>query len=165
MHCAFNELLADATELLTPGTPTNPPTGATMTTTTTAMSAPHQATRSEGTMDAHNRKTYEAITEGRAPRALPWSQFVSFWQEVADDVAHETGDLLAVHLYGHRVVFRRQHDGRVSLDDIERARRLLASTPPDWDRARIITYVHGDGPTTERQSRTISPSGCASITA
>lgn len=118
-------------------------------------------------MNAHNRKTYEAITRGRAPRALEWAQFVSLWQDVADDVEQETGDRLAVHLNGHRVVFRRQHDGLVSLEDIEHARRLLASTPPDRDtgrllvvaiddeRARIITYVRGDGPTTEQQSRTI----------
>ena len=118
-------------------------------------------------MNAHNRKTYEAITRGRAPRALEWSQFVSLWQDVADDVEQETGDRLAVHLNGHRAVFRRQHDGLVSLEDVEHARRLLASTPPDRDtgrllvvaiddeRARIITYVRGDGPTTEQQSRTI----------
>jgi hypothetical protein len=118
-------------------------------------------------VNAHNRKTYEAITQGRAPRALEWAQFVSFWQEAADDVEQETGDRLAVHLNGHRVVFRRQHDGLVSLVDIEHARHLLASTPPDRDsgrlvvvaiddeRARIITYVRGDGPTTEQQSRTI----------
>jgi hypothetical protein len=118
-------------------------------------------------VNAHNRKTYEAITRGRAPRALEWAQFVSLWQDVADDVEQETGDRLAVHLNGHRVVFRRQHDGLVSLEDIEHARRLLASTPPDRDtgrllvvaiddeRARIITYVRGDGPTTEQQSRTI----------
>lgn len=118
-------------------------------------------------MNAHNRKTYEAITRGRAPRALEWAQFVSLWQDVADDVEQETGDRLAVHLNGHRVVFRRQHDGLVSLEDIEHARRLLASTAPDRDtgrllvvaiddeRARIITYVRGDGPTTEQQSRTI----------
>jgi hypothetical protein len=118
-------------------------------------------------VNAHNRKTYEAITRGRAPRALEWAQFVSLWQDVADDVEQETGDRLAVHLNGHRAVFRRQHDGLVSLEDIEQARRLLASTPPDRDtgrllvvaiddeRARIITYVRGDGPTTEQQSRTI----------
>ena len=118
-------------------------------------------------MNAHNRKTYEAITRGRAPRALEWSQFVSLWHDVADDVEQETGDRLAVHLNGHQAVFRRQHDGLVSLEDIEHARRLLASTPPDRDtgrllvvaiddeRARIITYVRGDGPTTEQQSRTI----------
>jgi hypothetical protein len=118
-------------------------------------------------VDAHNRKTYEAITEGRAPRALEWKQFVGFWQEVADDVQQETGDRLAVHLHGHRAVFRRQHDGRVSLEDIEHARRLLASTQPDRDtgrlrvvaiddeRARIITFERGAGPTTEQQSRTI----------
>lgn len=118
-------------------------------------------------MNAHHRKTYEAIIAGRAPRALEWAQFVSFWQDVAGDVEQETGDRLAVHLNGHRTVFRRQHDGRVSLDDIERARRVLASTPPDRDtgwllvvaiddeRARIITYQLGDGPTTEQQSRTI----------
>ena len=118
-------------------------------------------------MNVHHRKTYEAITQGRAPRALEWTQFVNFWQETADDVEPETGDRLAVHLNGHRAVFRRQHDGRVSLDDIERARRLLASTPPDRDtgvllvvaiddeRARIITYQLGDGPTTELRSRKI----------
>jgi len=118
-------------------------------------------------VNAHHRKTYEAITRARAPRALEWTQFVDFWREAADDVEQETGDRLAVHLNGNRAVFRRQHDGRVSLDDIEHARRLLASAPPDRDtgrllvvaiddeRARIITYQLGDGPTTEQQSRTI----------
>jgi hypothetical protein len=118
-------------------------------------------------MDAHNRKTYAALMEGRAPRALEWKQFVSFWQEAADDVQQETGDRLAVHLNGHRVVFRRQHDGLVSLEDVEHARKLLTSTPPDRDtglllvvaiddeRARIITYELGDGPTTEQRSSTV----------
>jgi hypothetical protein len=118
-------------------------------------------------VNAHTRKTYEAITGGRAPRALEWTQFVSFWQEVADDAEPETGDRLAVHLNGHRAVFRRQHDGRVSLEDIESARRLLATAPlrPDTgrlvvvaidsERARLITFELGDGPTTEQDSRTI----------
>ncbi|MGX7678381.1 hypothetical protein ACSMXN_05755 [Jatrophihabitans sp. DSM 45814] len=118
-------------------------------------------------MNAHTRKTYEAITEGRAPRALEWTEFVTFWNDVADDVERESGDRLVVHLNGRREVFRRQHDGRVSLEDIERARHLLAETPPardtgeivvvaiDDEQARIITYELGDGPTTERQSRTI----------
>ena len=118
-------------------------------------------------MDAHNRKTYAALMEGRAPRALEWKQFLTFWQEAADDVEHETGDRLVVHLNGHRVVFRRQHDGLVSLEDVKHARTLLASTPPDRDtgrllvvaiddeRARVIAYELGDGPTTEQRSRTI----------
>jgi hypothetical protein len=118
-------------------------------------------------VNAHTRKTYQAITQGRAPRGLEWVHFVSFWHEVADDVEPETGDRLAVHLHGHRDVFRRQHDGLVSLDDIERARRLLATAPSARDtgeivvvaigaeRARIITFELGDGPTTERASRTI----------
>jgi len=118
-------------------------------------------------VNQHNRKTYEAITAGRAPRALVWTQFAGFWRDVADDVEQESGDRLVVHLNGRRAVFRRQHDGRVSLEDIEHARRLLASTPPDRDtgrllvvaiddeRARIITYQLGDGPTTKQQSRTI----------
>jgi len=95
-------------------------------------------------VNAHHRKTYEAITQGRAPRALEWTQFVSFWQEAADDVEQETGDRLAVHLNGHRVVFRRQHDGRVSLDDIEHARRLLASTPRDRDTGQLLVVAIDD---------------------
>jgi hypothetical protein len=121
----------------------------------------------EDAVNTRIRKTYEAITEGRAPRALEWTQFVSLWQEVADDVEHEKGDRLTVHLNGQRVVFRRQHDGRVSLEDIEQARRLLASSPPardtsrllvvaiDDQRARIINFELGDGPTTEQRSQTI----------
>jgi hypothetical protein len=118
-------------------------------------------------VNAHTRTTYEAITRGRAPRALEWAQFISFWSDVADDVEQETGDRLTVHLHGHRVVFRRRHDGLVSVEDIEQARRLLTSPPPDRDtgrllvvaiddeRARIIIYELGDGPTTARRSRTI----------
>jgi hypothetical protein len=125
-------------------------------------------------VNAHSRRTYEAITEGRAPRALEWTQFVSFWQDVADDVERQSGDRLAVHLHGHRVVFRRQHDGRVSLDDIEQARHLLAATPPDRgpgpllvvaiddERARIITYRRGEGTTTERHSQTIRDTAATS---
>ncbi len=80
-------------------------------------------------MNAHARETYDAITQGRAPRSLSWTEFVSFWDEVADDVEPGTGDQLTVHLNGHRTVFRRQHDGRVSIEDVERARHLLAASP------------------------------------
>jgi hypothetical protein len=93
-------------------------------------------------MNAHIRETYEAITEGRAPRALEWTRCVSFWEEVADEVEPESGGRLAVHLNGHRQVFRRQRDGLVSLEDIEHARHLLASTTP----ATALRSFPGDVP-------------------
>ena len=117
-------------------------------------------------MNAHTRRTYEAITQGRAPRELEWNRFVSFWNEVADDVEQGGGNQLVVHVNGHRQVFRRPHNGLVSLEDIEHARHLLAETPPaadaehlivvtiDATQARLITFDLGDGPTTE-SSRTI----------
>jgi len=80
-------------------------------------------------MTTHADKTYARITGSPAPRDLEWTEFISFWQDRADQVEQETGDRLAVKLNGHREVFRRQHDGRVSIEDIERARHLLAATP------------------------------------
>ena len=53
---------------------------------------------------------------------------------------------------GHREVFRRPHDGRVSIEDVERARHLLAATPEpkgtgallavaiDAEHARILDF-------------------------
>ena len=32
-------------------------------------------------MNAHTRKTYNAITQGRAPRDLEWAQFVTLWRD------------------------------------------------------------------------------------
>jgi hypothetical protein len=118
-------------------------------------------------MNAHTRKTHDAIMQGRAPRDLEWTQFVALWNELADDVQIESGDRLVVHLNGHRDVFHRQHDARVGLQDIERARRLLTEATPELDagqlvvvtidaeRARIIVFGLGDGRTTEDESRTI----------
>ena len=64
----------------------------------------------------------------------------------------EHGDRLSVSLNGHREVFHRPHDGRVSIEDIELARHLLAAKPEDQGEgdlavvtvdakgARILSY-------------------------
>ncbi|WP_427891803.1 hypothetical protein ACQHIV_04125 [Kribbella sp. GL6] len=73
-------------------------------------------------MDGHVRKTYEAILAQPAPRDLLWDRFVTLWRDIADDVEDENGDRLAVKRNGHRVVFHRPHNGRVSIEDVEMAR-------------------------------------------
>lgn len=80
-------------------------------------------------MNSHTRKTLDAIVGHPAPRDLEWTQFVTLWEDIADEVDQESGDRLAVKMNGHREVFHRQHDGRVSLGDIEHARQLLKDTP------------------------------------
>jgi hypothetical protein len=101
-------------------------------------------------MDAHTRKTLEAITGGRAPRELDWKKFETFWRNVADSVENESGDRLAVTLNGHRSVFHRPHDARVTMAEIEQARHLLneaaapSATPDllvlvmDQERTRFV---------------------------
>lgn len=80
-------------------------------------------------MSTHADKTYAKLTGSPAPRNLDWSEFVELWRERADEVEQESGDRLAVKLNGHREVFRRPRDGQVSIEDVERARHLLAATP------------------------------------
>ncbi|MDF0530245.1 hypothetical protein P0W64_07215 [Tsukamurella sp. 8F] len=103
-------------------------------------------------MNAHTRKTYEAILGAPAPRDLEWDRFVTLWSDLADSVSNESGDRLAVQYQGHREVFRRPHDGRVSIEDVERARHLLKSHPEpkgvgtvaavaiDAEKARILVF-------------------------
>lgn len=80
-------------------------------------------------MNGHTRKTYEKIVGEPAPRDLEWDSFVTLWEDIADRVEQESGDRLAVDMNGHREVFRRPHDGIVSIEDVEQARHLLAKTP------------------------------------
>ncbi|MGJ4844422.1 hypothetical protein [Leifsonia sp. Le1] len=80
-------------------------------------------------MSSHTEKTYAKLTGTPAPRDLEWSEFVTFWEARAEETEQESGDRLAVTMNGHREVFRRPHDGRVSIEDVERARHLLAATP------------------------------------
>jgi hypothetical protein len=100
-------------------------------------------------MDARTRATFDAITEGRAPRDLDWKRFEAFWRDVADEVVEEHGDRLSVTMNGHREVFHRPTDARVTLAEIEKARHLLGSveaTPVlellivamDEERARLV---------------------------
>lgn len=80
-------------------------------------------------MPTHAEKIHARLSGSgvRAPRDITWAEFESFWKEVADEVVEEKGDRLAVTMNGHRQVFRRQHDGLVSIEDVELARHLLAA--------------------------------------
>ena len=89
-------------------------------------------------------KTFETLTGTPAPRDLPWDDFVSFWKERADRVEEESGDRLAVDANGHRVVFRRPHDGRVSIEDVEAARHLLRAEPVDKGAGRLLAVAIDD---------------------
>ncbi|GGK43783.1 hypothetical protein [Nocardia camponoti] len=80
-------------------------------------------------MNSHAQKVYDEIVGHPAPRDLEWTRFVSMWKDIADEVKQESGDRLAVKMNGHREVFHRQHDGRVSIGDIEHARQLLRDKP------------------------------------
>ncbi|GAA4398099.1 hypothetical protein [Tsukamurella soli] len=103
-------------------------------------------------MNAHTRKTYTSIVGTPAPRNLAWPKFVTLWEDIADRVEDESGDRLAVDFAGHREVFHRPHDGRVSIEDVERARTLLRSSPDlkgtgtvvavtiDAKQARIVSF-------------------------
>lgn len=95
-------------------------------------------------MDSHTQKTYDAIVGEPAPRDLEWRKFVTLWNDIADDVTNESGDRLSVTMHGHREVFRRPHDGRVSIEDVERARHLLADTPDDKGRGRLLAITVDD---------------------
>ncbi|GAA1481385.1 hypothetical protein GCM10009624_18250 [Gordonia sinesedis] len=80
-------------------------------------------------MNAHTDRVRAELVGSPAPRNLKWRDFDQFWREVADDVTDESGDRLSVSMNGHREVFRRPHNGVVSIEDVERARHLLADTP------------------------------------
>lgn len=86
-------------------------------------------------MNKHTQVTLDRILGSPAPRDLEWTKFVRLWTDIAEEVEQESGDRLAVRMNGHRVVFRRPHDGRVSIEDVEQARHLLRDQPD----------VHGDG--------------------
>lgn len=92
-------------------------------------------------MNSHNRKTRDAILGHPAPRDIEWTQFINMWEDVADDVEQEHGDRLSVSLNGHREVFHRPHNGRVPIEDIERARHLLASTPQDQGEGSLAVVT------------------------
>lgn len=95
-------------------------------------------------MNSHTRKTYDAILGEPAPRDLEWRKFVTLWKDIADAVSNESGDRLSVAMHGHREVFRRPHDGRVSIEDVERARHLLADTPSDKGSGRLLVVTIDD---------------------
>lgn len=92
-------------------------------------------------MNAHTRKTQAAILGSPAPRDLRWAAFVTLWEDLADRVDQESGDRLAVVLNGHREVFRRPHDGLVSIEDVERARHLLAAAPEPKGRGHAVAVA------------------------
>lgn len=76
-------------------------------------------------MSDHASKTRARIEQSPAPRDIEWDHFITMWKNYADKVEQESGDRLAVDMNGHRVVFRRQHDGLVGIEDVERARKLF----------------------------------------
>ena len=92
-------------------------------------------------MDHHIRATYDAILSQPAPRDLDWDRFVTLWKDIADKVTEDPGARLAVDINGHREVFRRPHDGRVSIEDIELARRILAETPDDKGSGHLLVVT------------------------
>ncbi|MFC4376119.1 hypothetical protein ACFO5K_18645 [Nocardia halotolerans] len=103
-------------------------------------------------MNQHTRKTLAAITGHPAPRDIEWAKFITMWEDIADEVEQESGDRLAVKMNGHREVFHRPHDGRVSIGDIEHARQLLKDQPEvkgsgdlfvvamDSEKARVLHF-------------------------
>ena len=95
-------------------------------------------------MSDHPQKTKEAILGHPAPRDIEWKHFITMWENYADKVEQESGDRLAVDMNGHRVVFRRQHDGLVSIEDIERARHLFASHESTEGQGRLFVVTMTD---------------------
>ncbi|RKR76360.1 hypothetical protein [Frondihabitans australicus] len=103
-------------------------------------------------MNAGTRKTFHALLGGKAPRDLSWDKVIDLFEDIADEVHRETSDRVAVTMGGHRTVFHRRHDGRLSLDDIEQARHFIrtADAPGmpvhllvvaiDDERARLVTF-------------------------
>lgn len=78
-------------------------------------------------MSHHPSDTRDRILAAPAPRDIEWTRFIAMWKEFADEVKEESGDRLAVDMNGHREVFRRQKDGLVGIEDVERARHLFRS--------------------------------------
>ena len=98
-------------------------------------------------MTTHTEKTRERILAAPAPRDIEWRDFETMWRDLADRVEQESGDRLAVDFHGHRVVFRREHDGRVGIEDIERARKLLRSGPASTEgegKLLVLTVTNED---------------------
>ncbi|MFD3591519.1 hypothetical protein ACFWU5_02235 [Nocardia sp. NPDC058640] len=103
-------------------------------------------------MNQHTRKTLASIKGHPAPTDIEWTQFITMWEDIADEVEQEHGDRLAVKMNGHREVFHRQHNGRVSIGDIEHARQLLKDHPElkgsgdmfvvamDSEKARVLHF-------------------------
>lgn len=92
-------------------------------------------------MNSKTRKTYTAILGSPAPRDLDWAKFEHLWTDIADKVENESGDRLAVDFHGHREVFHRPHDGRVGIEDIERARHLIKASPELKGSGEIVAVV------------------------
>lgn len=95
-------------------------------------------------MSTHPEKTRERITGHPAPRDVPWTDFIAMWEAIADRVEQESGDRLAVDMNGHRQVFRRQKDGRVGIEDVERARHLLAAHESTEGQGSLIVLTLTD---------------------
>lgn len=92
-------------------------------------------------MDATSRETYEAITGPTVPHDLEWTRFVRFWQDVADSAEEESDNRLVVSINGHRVVFHGKTNSRVTVDDIDKARRVLADRPEPGGRGRLVAVA------------------------
>ena len=95
-------------------------------------------------MNANTRRTHDAIVGHPAPRDIIWNDFIHMWNDLADEVENESGDRLSVTMNGHREVFRRGHDGRVGIEDIERARHLLKATPVDQGHGSLYVLTVDD---------------------
>lgn len=92
-------------------------------------------------MNAHTDRTRAEIVGAPAPRNMKWKDFEHLWREIADEVKDESGDRLSVSMNGHREVFRRPHNGVVGIEDIERARHLLADTPEDQGQGALYAVA------------------------
>ncbi|WP_295011648.1 hypothetical protein [uncultured Microbacterium sp.] len=95
-------------------------------------------------MSDHADRVSAALMGSPAPRDLAWTDFVMLWKERADEVEEESGDRLAVRMNGHRVVFRRPHDGVVSIQDVEDARHLLTAQPVEKGEGRLLAVTMDD---------------------
>lgn len=92
-------------------------------------------------MDSHDRKIYDKLFAHPIATDLEWKDFTHIFVVIATDVENESGDRLSVSMNGHREVFRRPHDGRVSAEDIENARRLINAKPADDPRQAQLLVV------------------------
>ena len=69
-------------------------------------------------MNAHNRKTRDAILGHPAPRDIEWMQFINMWEDVADEVEQEHGhDVALPARTTWRPRFRRRDAGDALLGD------------------------------------------------